>query len=136
MRTVAAIKNIKRTGDAEVEILQFGAPLHQTTRSITRVIDDREPSPSPRKGGVIDAGIRQAVKRLQESGIHTFESCEGGPGHSYPEPTVAFHGGPETGWKALAVCMAYRLPVQSLQRIWHFYDGEPHGPYWELVFST
>jgi hypothetical protein len=74
------------------------------------------------------------VKYLQENGIHTFESCEGGPGHSYPEPTVAFHGGPETGWKALAVCIAYRLPVQSLQRIWHFYDGEPHGPYWEVVF--
>ena len=128
-------KNVRRTSDAEVKILQIGPPVHRTARSAVPITEGKEPPPSPREAGAIDAGIRQAVKCLQESGIHTFESCEGGPGHSYPEPTVAFHGTPETGWRAFAVCIVHKLPVQSLQRTWEFYEGELHGPYWELVFS-
>src|SRR6266540_3788315 len=40
-------------------------------------------------------------ERLQTCGIETFESCEGGPGHAYPEPTIRFQGTPEAGWRAL-----------------------------------
>ena len=36
----------------------------------------------------LDAGIAQAVVALRAGGVETFESCEGGPGHAYPEPTV------------------------------------------------
>jgi hypothetical protein len=43
----------------------------------------------------LDAGIRKAVECLQAEGIETFESCEGGPGHSFPEPTIRFYGTPE-----------------------------------------
>ncbi len=28
------------------------------------------------------------VEVLRAAGVETFESCEGGAGHSYPEPTV------------------------------------------------
>ena len=135
MKKLNLAPSTRRTGDAEVEILQTGPPVHRTARSIMPIAEAKEPPPSPKNPGVIDAGIRQAVKRMQEAGIETFESCEGGAGHSYPEPTVAFHGGPEAGWRALSVCLTYALPVQSIQRVWHILDGnEPHGPYWEVVF--
>jgi hypothetical protein len=80
-------------------------------------------------------GISKAVERLQANGIETFESCEGGAGHAYPEPTVAFHGTPESGWRAVSVCLAYGLPVGSLRRVWNILDAnEPTGPHWELTF--
>lgn len=133
-KTNPASESTRRTSDAEVEILSC-KPIHRTSRSVHNAITEEEPPPSPRNAGVIDAGIRQAVKRLQENGIETFESCEGGPGHAYPEPTVAFHGTPEAGWRALGVCLAYGLPIQSLRRVWHVLDGdEPNGPYWEVTF--
>ncbi len=75
------------------------------------------------------------MERLQSSGIETFESCEGGPGHSYPEPTVRFYGTPEAGWRALSICLAYGLPVGCLRRIWNVLESnEPTGPYWEITF--
>jgi hypothetical protein len=45
---------------------------------------------------------QKTIERLQDSGIETFESCEGGKGHAYPEPAVRFNGGPEAGWRALS----------------------------------
>jgi hypothetical protein len=94
-----------------------------------------EPPAARRVPGQIDPGIRQAVARLQAHGIETCESCEGSPGHAYPEPTVAFYGGPDAGWRALAVCLAYGLPVRSLRRVWAVLDtNEPNGPYWEVTF--
>jgi hypothetical protein len=94
-----------------------------------------EPPPSSSIPGQIDPGIRQAVERLQACGIETFQSCEGGSGHSYPEPTVAFYGTPEAGWRAVAACLAYGLPILSLRRVWDVLDAnEPTGPYWEVTF--
>jgi hypothetical protein len=85
----------------------------------------------------LDPGIRKAVERLQAEGIETFESCEGGPGHSYPEPSVRFYGTPEAGWRAVGVCLAYGLPILFLRRIWSILDGnEPNGPHWEIVFRA
>ena len=49
--------------------------------------------------GILDPGIAQFVKTLQEHGIETYESCEGGKGHSFPEPTIRFSGGPAQGYK-------------------------------------
>lgn len=133
-KTITPSKGTRRTSDTEVEIISC-KPIHRTARSAAAMTEDKEPPSSPRDPGVIDAGIRQAVKRLQENGIETFESCEGGLGHAYPEPTVAFHGTPQAGWHALGVCLTYGLPIQSLRRVWHILDGdEPNGPYWETTF--
>jgi hypothetical protein len=79
---------------------------------------ENEPPPAPPIPGQSDPGIRQAVQRLREHGIETCESCEGGAGHAYPEPTVAFYGRPEAGWKAVSICLGYGLPVRSLRRVW------------------
>ncbi len=82
----------------------------------------------------LDAGIRQMVEVLRKNGIETFESCQGGEGHSYPEPTVRFHGQQEEGFRAFAAARAHDLPVGAIKRVWTIHDGEPTGPYWEMTF--
>jgi hypothetical protein len=83
----------------------------------------------------LDPGIRRAVEVLQAAGIETFESCEGGTSHAFPEPTIRFHGDPEAGWRALGVCLAYGLPILALRRVWYVLDSnEPTGPEWEVTF--
>lgn len=84
----------------------------------------------------IDPGIRRAVLVLRSGGIETFESCEGGPGHAYPEPTIRFDGIFADGFRALAVAMTYGLPVRALRRIWTITEGEPVGPWWEMTFTA
>lgn len=82
----------------------------------------------------LDPGIRRAVEVLVEAGIETYESCEGGKGHAYPEPTVRFYGTHAEGFRALAVAMEHALPIMALRRIWLVRDGEPVGPDWEMTF--
>ena len=82
----------------------------------------------------LDPGIKRYVEVLYEHGIETFESCEGGSGHAYKEPTVRFRGERGDGFKALAVALIHRFPVDDLRRVWPIIDGEPTGPYWELTF--
>lgn len=82
----------------------------------------------------LDAGIKNAVLVLREHGIETIESCEGGNGHAYPEPTVRFAGGKEEGYRALSVALKHNLKVLELRRVWPVLDHEPTGPYWDLTF--
>ena len=88
----------------------------------------------PNPGYPLDAGIKQIVHTLCENGVETYESCEGGKGHAFPEPTVRFHGGRAEGFKALAVAMQHGLKVSELRRVWPVLDGEPTGPCWEMTF--
>jgi hypothetical protein len=83
---------------------------------------------------VLDPGIRRAVVVLRGAGLNTFESCEGGEGHAYTEPTVRFYGAPCEGWKGFAACQSYGLPIKRLSRTWVLTDGEPSGPFWEVTF--
>lgn len=82
----------------------------------------------------LDDGIKRAVLILRRAGIETFESCEGGSGHAYPEPTIRFDGIFADGFKALSVAMTCGLPVAAIRRIWAIQDGEPAGPWWEITF--
>jgi hypothetical protein len=81
-----------------------------------------------------DHAIRHIVETLREEGVETFESCQGGPGHAFAEPTVRFHGGREEGFRALACAIRQGLPVAELRRYWQVVDGEPRGPHWEMTF--
>lgn len=83
----------------------------------------------------LDPGVRRYVEVLNDAGIETFESCEGGEGHTYPEPTIRFHGDRSEGFKALAVVLQHAFPVRTVRRLWRILDGEPTGPYWELTFD-
>ncbi len=82
----------------------------------------------------LDPGIKAAVEILRAAGVETFESCEGGPGHAYPEPTVRFAGPHSDGFRALAVALQANLRVLTLRRVWPIIDREPTGPSWELTF--
>lgn len=82
----------------------------------------------------LDTGIAKAVHVLRAAGVETFESCQGGIGHSFPEPTVRFHGNVGAGYYALGVALTHALPVSELRRTWDIEDKCPTGPYWELVF--
>jgi len=87
--------------------------------------------------GELDKGIAKFVELLESSGISTFESCEGGKGHAYPEPTIRFHGTPEAGWRAVGLCLAYGLPIAELRRVCDILDGmEPVCPHWEITFKS
>jgi hypothetical protein len=81
----------------------------------------------------LDAGIEPVVRILREEGVETFESCDGGEGHAYPEPTVRFFGDQAEGFRALALAQARGIPVASLRQVWPLIDGTPTGPYWELT---
>jgi hypothetical protein len=83
----------------------------------------------------LDAGIASFVKALRDSGIETFESCQAGEGHAFPEPTIRFHGDRSEGFRALAVAQRAGLPIAELRRSWPIVEGEPTGPWWELTFS-
>jgi hypothetical protein len=82
----------------------------------------------------LDPAIRHIVEALQSDGVETFESCQGGPGHAFAEPTVRFHGGREEGFRALACALRNGLSVAELRRYWQVVDGEPRGPHWEMTF--
>lgn len=82
----------------------------------------------------LDRWISFAVKVLRDDGIETYESCQGGPGHSYPEPSIRFHGTGSDGLRAVAAARSYGLPVFSLRRFWSMTDGELTGPQWEITF--
>jgi hypothetical protein len=83
----------------------------------------------------LDPGIRYYVDVLASESVETFESCQGGEGHCYPEPTVRFHGDRSEGFRALAAAIQRGLPVANLRRIWRIIDGEPTGPHWEITFG-
>lgn len=82
----------------------------------------------------LDDGILPIVKVFYEEGIETFESCQGGPGHCFPEPTVRFYGGIDQGWKAFHIAVQYNLRPTSLRRTYSIQDKEPVGPDWEMTF--
>lgn len=82
----------------------------------------------------IDDGIRAIVATLREHGVETFESCQGGDGHAYAEPTVRFYGDRSEGMRALASALRSGLPVLDLRRVWPIVDGEMTGPWWEMTF--
>lgn len=85
----------------------------------------------------MDPGVALYVDVLDAAGIETYESCQGGEGHSYAEPAVRFYGVRGEGFRALAVALQHGFPVRAIRRIWTVdEDGHPEGPYWELAFWT
>jgi hypothetical protein len=83
----------------------------------------------------LDEGIKDIVILLNENGVETFESCQGGKGHTMPEPTVRFHGEYYEGLRALSVALANNLNVVSLRRNYNIQNGEITGPWWEMIFT-
>lgn len=83
----------------------------------------------------LDPGIAHYVWVLHALGVETYESCEGGTGHAYTEPTICFHGVSSAGFIAFAMAQQHGFPVCELRRFWSVIDGELVGPRWALVLS-
>jgi len=90
----------------------------------------------PKEDSQLDCGIKDAVCIFQAEGIETYESCEGGPGHAYPDPTIRFLGDNSEGYKAYAIALRNGLPVSELRRVWVTEEGNLRGPYWEITFVS
>jgi hypothetical protein len=84
----------------------------------------------------LDEGIREIVTMLIANGVETFESCEGGEGHSFPEATVLFEGTDSEGLRAASVALENGLPVRRLRRVWGLQEKVIHGPWWEMTFRS
>ena len=65
----------------------------------------------------IDTKILPIVQILNEHGFKTFESCEGGEGHAFLEPTIRFEGDEFDIIKACQVCELYGFVVSEGRRI-------------------
>jgi hypothetical protein len=81
-----------------------------------------------------DKGIKRYVEILRTEGVETYESCEGGAGHTYPEPTICFYGQIQEGFRALAVALENGLPVREIRQFWFIQDKQPVGPDWAITF--
>jgi hypothetical protein len=85
----------------------------------------------------LDSGIRSYVLALQEGGVETFESCQGGEGHPFAEPTVRFFGPVAAGFKAFGVACERGLPVAALKLVYPVNENKLlTGPWWEMTFVT
>ena len=82
----------------------------------------------------LDDGIRDAVVVLQDAGIETIESCQGGAGHAFPDPTIRFGGNNVEGFRAFAAAITHGLRVYSLRRVYDVVENELSGPWWEIIF--
>lgn len=84
----------------------------------------------------LDRGIARTVRVLRAAGIATYESCEGGAGHAFTEPTVRFRGDHAEALRAVAATLDQGLPIAALRRCWGVTCGELDGPWWEVVFRA
>jgi hypothetical protein len=83
---------------------------------------------------LLDPGIRDVVKTLNDAGVETFESCDGQPGHTFHEPTVRFYGDHAEGFRVFAITLQHGLRVLELRRSYDVINDELVGPYWEMIF--
>lgn len=85
----------------------------------------------------LDPGIRFAVRVLHAAGgIETCQSCQGGKGHSYEQPTIdMLCGGRDAkGFLALAALVDYGLPVADIAIVWRVANGLPYEKLWRVTF--
>ena len=83
---------------------------------------------------ICGAALIPANERCPRCRFTLCESCEGGPGHSFPQPTVRFCGQNDQGYRAVAIALAHGLRVDELRRCWSVINGELVGPQWEITF--
>lgn len=84
----------------------------------------------------LDPGIRFAVRVLHASGFETCQSCQGGKGHSYLEPTVEMIATSDDadGFGAVAALQSYGLPVAAVAIVWPVRHGLPYEKNWRITF--
>lgn len=97
---------------------------------------------SPGMIAEIDELILPAVLLLNKYGFETFESCQGGPGHCYLDPTVRFEGTEFDMFRAYELCQIHGMNVITAKRVYSKEDvlsevenGESIGEAWSGPFN-
>ena len=92
----------------------------------------------------LDEGIYDAVVLLNKHGFDTWESCQGGDGHCFPEPTVRFWGTEFDLIRAYELCYIQGMNVFAAKRVyWKVpvysdvtgVDGNEIGENWDKPFN-
>ena len=85
----------------------------------------------------LDPGIRFAVRVLHAAGFETCQSCQGGKGHAYFEPTVDMVSLADDadGFGGVAALRQFGLPVCGLAIYWPITNGYPYEKLWRITFS-
>ena len=86
----------------------------------------------------LDPYILPVVEILRKHGVETYESCQGGSGHTYLEPGVRFHSGFGFGeaMRTLGIALIHGMPVNELRLSFPVLLGIPQAPVWELVLDA
>lgn len=93
---------------------------------------------SPTAYEELDEGIRFAVRALHAAGFDTCQSCEGGEGHAYDNPTVDLLVGANDaiGFGAVSTLVGYGLPVSTVSQVWNLDKlGRPYESVWRIEFA-
>jgi len=82
----------------------------------------------------VDAGVRYPVRVLHAHGIETAQSCQGGAGHAYHEPTIDLpaQGSDALGFAALAALRDNGVDVLDVALVWSVVGGLPHQKLWRV----
>lgn len=85
---------------------------------------------------VIDELIRPAVDLLRKYGIETIESCQGGEGHAYREPTVRFVGDEIDIIRAMDICIAHGMCVSEGRKVFKKIEDINDGDWEKNIGQT
>jgi hypothetical protein len=82
----------------------------------------------------LDSGISYPVRLLRDHGLDTCQSCEGGDGHAYHEPTIELYAGSDDseGFRALAVLQTHGIDVARIAIVWECKNGLPYQRVWSI----
>ena len=114
--------------------IKTSVPVYQTiaSQTQTRRFDMNKHWSEPPYDNM-DPEIVPVVRLLQEHGVMTLESCQGGPGHAYGYPTVLFDGERDTAKLVRQLTREHGLrPIRIHLRRELFY---PIKPFWKLTLQ-
>ncbi len=91
----------------------------------------------------VDERIRIPVQILNKHGFETFESCQGGEGHCFSEPTIRFFGSEFDCIRAFELLQAHGLCVYETKRVFRKVDIDTTNKktllrnkvYWDKPFN-
>lgn len=86
---------------------------------------------SEKKYADMDPGIRYPVRLLHAHGIPTNESCQGGEGHAFHDPSIVMQEG--RAFEAMNQLERCGIPVREVVSRWSVDDGVPNERSWVVV---
>lgn len=86
----------------------------------------------------LDKGIRFAVRVLHAKGFETCQSCQGGKGHCYNNPTIDLisSGDDSWGFAAISALQDYGIIVTDISLHWSVRNGFPYDRIWRIELAN